>query len=119
MVVDDLPATTGLKVPWPLRARTKEPDEVGPELIGPALVNRLRGHRQGGGWQRPGVADNHAECVFQQVLRPSGEVIGRAFSSSEPDRRPWTLPDRPKMTANAIEYRLDLLLRKLLDQPKH
>jgi hypothetical protein len=44
--------------------------------------------------------------------------MGRAFSSSEPGRRPWAVPDRPKMTADVIKYRRDFLLGKLLDQPK-
>jgi hypothetical protein len=56
------------------------------------------------------------ESVSQQFLRPSGDITGRAFSGSEPGRRPRPIPDRPKMTADIIKRRRDLLLRELLDQ---
>ena len=59
-----------------------------------------------------------AESVSQQVLRPGGDIISRAFSGSEPGRRPRPLPDRPKMTADIIKHRRDFLLREILDQPE-
>jgi len=58
------------------------------------------------------------ESVPQQVLRPGGDIIGRAFSGSEPGRRPQPLPDRPQVTADIIEHRRDFLFGKLLDQPE-
>ena len=87
------------------------------EQLNACLMVRIIG--QGGGYQRRRRRSRRmTESVPQQVLRPSGDIIGRAFSSSEPGRRPWALPDRPKMTADVIEHRRDFLLRKLLDQPK-
>src|ERR1700730_3114336 len=59
-----------------------------------------------------------AESVSQQVFRPSGDIISRTFSGSEPSRRPRSLPDRPKMAADIIEHRRDFLLREVLDQPE-
>ncbi|MGD0242236.1 MAG: hypothetical protein ABSB59_18175 [Streptosporangiaceae bacterium] len=56
------------------------------------------------------------ESISQQFLRPGGDITGRAFSGSEPGRRPGPLPDRPKMTAYIIKRRRDFLLRKFLDQ---
>jgi hypothetical protein len=58
------------------------------------------------------------ESVPQQILRPSGDILGGPFSGSEPGRRPWPLTDRTQVTADVIEHGRDFLFRKLLDQPE-
>jgi hypothetical protein len=55
------------------------------------------------------------EAILEQIFRPCRHVIRLALSGSEPRRGPWPVLDRPKVTADVIEYRRHLLLGKLLD----
>ena len=57
-----------------------------------------------------------AESVFEEFLRPGGNLSGPALPSPEPGRRPWPLLDHAEVAAHVINYRRYLFLGQLLDQ---